>query len=43
MLPDYPWLKKKLNNKLAEMVKQDIKKDPFLGSISKQPIHEGIC
>ena len=41
MLPDYPRLKKLLNEQFEESVKQDIEKDPFLGQFQKQEVHEG--
>jgi hypothetical protein len=41
VLPDYPRLKNKLDQKLADMIKEDIHKDPFLSGIPQQIIHEG--
>jgi hypothetical protein len=41
MLPDYPLLKKKLNKRFRDAIKQDIKKDPFLSRIGEHKIHEG--
>jgi hypothetical protein len=41
MLPDYPRLKKKLNDKMARLVKEDMEKDPFLSSFPKHEAHEG--
>lgn len=41
MLPDYPNLKKRLNDRFAELVQKEIDKDPFVGGIQKQDIHEG--
>jgi hypothetical protein len=41
MLPDYPRLKKKLNDKMAGMVRDDMDKDPFLSAFPKHEAHEG--
>ncbi|MCL4430099.1 MAG: hypothetical protein M1167_05035 [Chloroflexi bacterium] len=41
MLPDYPRLKKKLNDKMAQMIKSDMEKDPFLSSFPRHEAHEG--
>ena len=41
MLPDYPRLKKKLNDKMAHMIKKDMEKDPFLSGFPKHEAHEG--
>lgn len=41
MLPDYPRLKRRLNSKFEEMIRKEMKKDPFLAQIRKHEIHEG--
>jgi hypothetical protein len=41
MLPDYPLLKNKLSEKFEGIVKANIEKEPLLGRIRKQIIHEG--
>jgi hypothetical protein len=41
MLPDYPELKRKLNEKFEGMVKAEIEKEPLLSRIRKNIIHEG--
>ncbi len=41
MLPDYPELKRKLNEKFEGMIKAEIEKEPLLSRIRKNIIHEG--
>jgi hypothetical protein len=41
MLPDYPLLKKKLDERFCKMIKEDIRRNPFLSGIREQEIHEG--
>jgi hypothetical protein len=41
MLPDYPRLKKVLNEQFVESIKKNVENDPFLGQIQKQEVHEG--
>jgi hypothetical protein len=41
MLPDYPRVKRQIQEKFEEIIRKEIEKDPFLSQIGRHEIHEG--